>query len=69
MNFSAGNIFAGIVFSGVGFVAFTYGKKQERYEAMGIGVALMIYPYFTPSATMTCIVGAGLLGLLYFFHD
>jgi len=69
MNFSAGNLIAGLVFSGIGFVAFSYGKKQDRTQAMVLGAALMVYPYFTPSAMITCIVGLGLTGLLYLFHE
>ena len=68
-NLSAGNIIAGLIFSGIGFVAFTYGRKQERYRTMVMGIVLMAYPYFTPSAAITCVVGTVLVGALYFLHD
>ena len=44
---SFGNIMAGMVFSGIGFVAFTYGKKMGSGKHMILGAALMVYPYFT----------------------
>jgi hypothetical protein len=69
MDFSAGNIIAGLVFSGVGFVAFTYGKREGRFRTMCLGIALMVYPYFTPGAAITCVVGVALLVALYFFRD
>ena len=51
--------------SGVGFVLFTYGRKQERWPQMVCGLLLMVYPYFT--ATLTTMLGGGLLlgGALY----
>ena len=69
MNLSAGNIIAGLIFSGIGYVAFSWGRKQERYRTMVMGIVLMAYPYFTPSTTMTCVVGVVLTVALYFFHD
>lgn len=68
-NLSAGNIIAGLIFSGVGFVAFTYGKREGRHRTMVMGIVLMVYPYFTPGAAITCAVGAGLCAVLYFFRD
>jgi uncharacterized oligopeptide transporter (OPT) family protein len=69
LNLSAGNIIAGLLFSGIGFVAFTYGKREERYRTMVMGIVMMVYPYFTPSTTITCVVGAALSVALYFFRD
>jgi len=34
----------------VGFGLFLYGKKQQRIPQLGVGLALMVYPYFVPSA-------------------
>ncbi len=69
MNFSLGNIIAGLVFSGIGFVAFTYGRREGRYQTMVLGGVMMGYTYFTPNATATCLVGIGLTVVLYFFRD
>ena len=50
-------------------MAFTYGKKEGRYQTMVIGGVLMAYTYFTPSVAVTTAVGVALTLALYFFHD
>jgi hypothetical protein len=45
--------------SGVGFVLFVYGKKQQRWAILGFGVAFMTYPYFTQS--IGALIGVGAL--------
>jgi len=67
--FTAGNLFGSILFSSIGFVAFRIGKRDARFEALGLGTALMLYSYFMPNAMMTWLVGAGLTVALYFFND
>ena len=44
---------------GIGFVLFVYGKKQARPPQLVAGLALMAYPYFTP--TVASFVGVGAL--------
>lgn len=63
------NIILGLFFSGVGFVALKYGKQQGKGNAMMIGGALMVYPYFTPTAALTALVGVGLSALLFLRRD
>ena len=45
---------------GIGFVLFTYGRKQERLPHIGAGIAYMVYPYFTPGVWSMLLVGVGL---------
>ena len=52
-------LFVSLVPSGVGFVLFRYGKKQDRWPQFAAGIALMVYPYF--AGTMTSLVGVGAL--------
>ena len=59
MNFSASSIIAGILFGGVGFVAFAYGKKMASWRAMGLGAILMVYPYFIQNTF--ALYGIGIL--------
>ena len=66
---TAGNIIGGLVFGSIGFVAFVYGKKLSSFRALGIGVALMIYPYFVRSTVWLYVVGVALTVSLYFFRD
>lgn len=69
LDFDVGNIVIGLVFSGVGFIAFRYGKNAGKMNAMIVGGALMVYPYFTPTAVITALVGAGLTTLLFVWRD
>lgn len=51
--------------SGVGFVLFVYGKKQQRWAHLGAGLALMIYPYFA-TTIISLAVGAGVIGAAFY---
>lgn len=46
-----------ILFSGIGFVAFVYGRKQTQWRAVFIGIALMTYAYFVPNTLIMYAVG------------
>ena len=52
-------LFLSLIPSGVGFVLFVYGKKQERWPQLAGGLALMVYPYFATS--VSSLVGIGVL--------
>ena len=43
--------------SGIGFVLFVYGKKQDRWAHVGAGLALMVYPYFV-ATVVQMLLGA-----------
>ena len=45
-NFSFWSILFGLAFSCYGIAAFRRGKKNTNLALMGIGIALMAYPYF-----------------------
>jgi hypothetical protein len=59
-------LFSGIIFGGIGFAAFIYGKKERSIKPMLLGVALMVYPYFIANAIIQIIVGVVLTGLLFY---
>jgi hypothetical protein len=65
MSLDPGLLFLSLITSGVGFVLFTYGKKQERYPQVAAGVALMVYPYFVPHLIANLLVGAGIVGVMW----
>jgi hypothetical protein len=46
-----------------------YGKKAARFSAMGIGMALMVYPYFVDTAWLLWGIGFALCVGLYVFRD
>lgn len=66
---TAANIFAQIIFGSIGFGAFIYGKKQSSFKALGIGVALMAYPYFVPNTIAVYAIGILLTTALIVFRD
>ncbi len=67
MTFS--NIFGGILFGSIGFVAFIYGKKLSSFKPMALGLALMVFPYFIQEALWIYVIGGSLTAALYFFRD
>ncbi|MDD5655811.1 MAG: hypothetical protein PHF00_00955 [Elusimicrobia bacterium] len=66
---SLANIVGGLIFSGAGFVAFTYGRRQGRFRLMVLGGALMVYPYFVSSPLVLYLVGAGLSAACFLVPD
>ena len=72
LNLSISGILAGVLFGMIGFVAFNYGRKNESFRAMGIGAALMIYPYLVPESAPAIVlygIGVGLTAALFLFRD
>ncbi|HTL44229.1 MAG TPA: hypothetical protein VL262_07800 [Vicinamibacterales bacterium] len=65
MSFDPSSLFLSLIVSGVGFVLFTYGKKQDRFPHLAAGLVLMIYPYFVGSAVPMLLVGAAIVGALW----
>lgn len=65
MNFDASSLIASLIVSSIGFVAFSYGKSQQRFPQMIIGLVLMIFPYFIPTAWLMLAIAAVLCGLLW----
>lgn len=68
-DFNGAKIFACIIFSTIGFVAFVYGKKNKFWRPMIIGVVLMTYPYFISGTFFLYLVGIVLIASLYFWRE
>ena len=68
-GFSVANLIGGFIFSGIGFVSFTYGKKMSNFKLMVFGLVLIIYPYFIASTVVMYIIGILLCLGLYFFRE
>ena len=60
MTINATWLFLSLIPSGIGFVLFVYGKKQERWPQLAAGVAFAVYPYFATSTTSLIVVGAAI---------
>lgn len=65
MSLDANTLLLSLLFSGVGFVCFVYGKKQQRAPQMVGGVLLMVFPYFVGNPWVMAAVGLGIVGLLW----
>ncbi len=63
------NLFAGLVFSSIGFVGFVYGKKMHLWKPLFIGIALMAYPYFIENTAVLCAIGVAGTAALFVFRD
>jgi hypothetical protein len=66
MSFDPTWIFLSLIPSGIGFVLFMYGKKQERWPLLVGGLILMVYPYFATSVVSLVSVGALIGGGLWY---
>jgi hypothetical protein len=66
MSFDPIWIFLSLIPSGIGFVLFIYGKKQDRWPLLVGGLILMVYPYFATSVASLVSVGALIGGGLWY---
>jgi hypothetical protein len=68
MDFDWPLIITGFIFSGVGFVYFSYGRKQVNVPIAICGVALMGYPYVAPTVIWSIVIGGVLSALPFVFR-
>ncbi len=62
-------LFAGLIFGLIGIAGFTYGRRNALWKPMGIGVALIVFPYFITQVLLLYAIGIALCGALYFWRD
>jgi len=63
------SLFLGLLFSGIGFVAYRYGRRMDSVPPIFLGLALMVYPWFVSSALWILVVGSALTALLWVFRE
>lgn len=63
------DIVANLLFGVIGFYAFMYGRKHQKYAQMIIGGVLMAFPYFVEGALWLWGIGCGLTIALFVFRD
>ncbi len=68
-TFTGAQLFSGLIFSSVGFVAMVYGKKMHAWKPMFIGLILMAYTYFVESTALLVGIGLVLTGALFLFRE
>ena len=66
---TAFTLVGGLIFSGIGFVAFRFGRKQARLKTTIFGLLLMIYPYFVNDPVLLCGIGVILTVCVFTFTD
>ncbi len=66
MSLDATWLLLSLVPSGIGFVLFVYGKKQERWPQLAAGVAMMVYPYFATSVVSLVGIGVAISVALWY---
>ncbi|MCE9591699.1 MAG: amino acid transport protein [Planctomycetes bacterium] len=49
MDIGVWQLTLGMVFGAIGMGWFAYGKKQQHMVALGVGLLLMVFPYFVPN--------------------
>jgi hypothetical protein len=65
MSFEPGDLLASLLISSIGYVLFSYGRKQSRFPHILCGIILLVYPYFIGDLLWMLVVGAVLLALLW----
>lgn len=65
MQFDAVQFFVALVVSSIGFVAFSYGKRQRRLPQMLVGATLIVFPYFVSSVALMLLIATTLLAILW----
>ena len=65
---SPGYVFGMLLFSLLGYAAFRYGRKNDRYATMGIGIALMLFPYVVSRTWLLYGVGFALCAGIWYDH-
>ena len=63
---SGSSLLAGLVFGVIGMYVFRRGKLRQEFDVLFIGIALMVYPYFTKGPIADWGVGIALCALAYY---
>ena len=67
MDFDANSLLASLFVSSIGFVLLVYGKKMARVPQFVVGLVLLVFPYLVSGAVWILLIGAALVGVLWFF--
>lgn len=68
-EFDSTAILLGVLFSGVGFVAFRYGRKTQHVPGVVLGIALMTYPMLVSKPVWVAAVGVCLTSGLWLWRE
>ena len=59
--FDSNTLIASLIWGSIGAGFAVYGKKQQRFPQMLIGVGMMVFPYFVPTVPWMLGVSAALV--------
>jgi hypothetical protein len=62
MSLDPGWILLELVLGGIGFVLFTYGRKQARAPHLVAGILFMVFPFFVQGIA-ALVIGGVILGV------
>jgi hypothetical protein len=62
----ANSLIASVLISSVGVGLLIYGKKQQRFPQLAVGLVLVGYTYFVSDVLLMFAIAAALIGLLVF---
>jgi hypothetical protein len=65
MSLDPASLITSLVVSSVGWVLFSYGRKQQRFPHIVTGILMMVYPYFMSSVALQLTMLPVLLLLLW----
>jgi hypothetical protein len=65
VDINANELFASLLVSSIGLVAFIYGKRQGRLPQMLAGLVLMLFPYFVSNVLLMFGIATAVLGGLW----
>jgi hypothetical protein len=65
LNFDPTLLIVSLLPTAIGFVLFTYGRKEHRAPQLLFGVLFMVYPYLTPTLGIMAAGGVTLAAALY----
>ena len=60
------SLLVGMIAGVIGAAYFMYGKKQQKFAPMLVGVVLCVYPYFIDSVLWLVLIGAALCAVPFF---
>ncbi|HEX5037326.1 MAG TPA: hypothetical protein VFX30_09240 [bacterium] len=58
-------LFVGFLFSGIGFVAWRYGRHRQSVRHLVLAAVLMVYGYFIPNLWAQVGIGSVLVFFLF----
>lgn len=68
MEFSFSTLFAGFIFGVIGMYLIKRGRDQSDLWWIGIGIAMIVYPYFFSNGYFVWGIGGVLVWAAYLFR-